>query len=354
MARPEAPVDHSIPELGALAESLRSLRRQTGLTYTELAKESCYSAATLKRAASGKHLPSLAVTVNFTALCMLLGPVPVPEGEGGAEVLALWGAATKAVNAARRAARRSTVLPKPQYVRDEGDLSGALRDAWAWSGRPSTREMEKASKREVPRTTANVISTAHAVPRDFRQYAAYLRVCGITGRALEPWFRAWFKIRGVPSDPQPGFAALKDDADAQAAYVSVHAQATGAATSVAEVLERLVASHDEGKAAAPWQRQLQREVRSARNWLVHDPLCPLVVRNGKSRDGWSQVYLRDEVLRIAKKKQVYPDVGYAKHLFKVSDVMSRCVQSILETGLPQRTPETDHILPVQRLVKTVD
>ncbi|MEV5645879.1 helix-turn-helix transcriptional regulator [Streptomyces flaveolus] len=305
MARPEAPVDHQIPELGALAESLRALRRQAGLTYTELAKESCYSAATLKRAASGKHLPALGVTVQYTTLCMLLGPLPDPNA--GPEIMTLWDSADKAVNRARMAARRSTVLPKPQYVRDEADLSGALRDVWSWSGRPSTRYMEKASKGQVPRTTANVISTAHAVPRDFRQYAAYLRVCGVMGRALEPWFRAWFKIRGVPSDPQSVFTALQDDIDAQAAYVNVHAQVYGSAASVVEVLARLAASHDQGKAAPQWQRQLQREKRSARN--RHDEILPLLwAASGKRRGG----YPLHGCSELLLKKHASPDGRLAK------------------------------------------
>ncbi|MFG2548275.1 multiprotein-bridging factor 1 family protein [Streptomyces sp. NPDC048594] len=260
MARPEAPVDHQIPELGDLAEYLRSMRRQAGLTYAELAKESCYSAATLKRAASGKHLPAVAVVIQYVLMCIVLDPQP--DDDRGAKILDLWDKAHRAVDRSRTAARRSNVLPKPQYVRDEGDLSGALRDAWACSGRPSTRSVEKASKGQVPRTTAHVISTAHAVPRDFRQYTAYLRVCGITGKALEPWFRAWFKIRGVPSCLQSGFRALKDDADAQAAYVSVHTQATGSTESVAELLERLTATLGQIKAVPqePHHTRKDREV----------------------------------------------------------------------------------------------
>ncbi|MFI2415788.1 helix-turn-helix domain-containing protein [Streptomyces sp. NPDC018947] len=309
MARPEAPVDHQIPELGALAESLRALRRQAGLTYTELAKESCYSAATLKRAASGKHLPALGVTVQYTTLCMLLGPLLDPKA--GPEIMTLWDSADKAVNRARMDARRSTVLPKPQYVRDEADLSGALRDVWSWSGRPSTRYVEKASKGQVPRTTANVISTAHAVPRDFRQYAAYLRVCGVTGRALEPWFRAWFKIRGVPSVPQSVFTALQDDLDAQAAYVDVHTQVYGSAASVVEVLGRVAAAnHDRGKAAPQWQRQLQRETRSARNRLSRDEILPLLwAASGKRHAGYPAHVCNE----LPLKKHASPDGRDAKH-----------------------------------------
>ncbi|MBR7677820.1 hypothetical protein [Streptomyces daliensis] len=54
-----------------------------------------------------------------------------------------WDRAEQAAARVARDAWRSTVLPKPQYVRDEGDLSGALRDAYARAGRPRIREMER-------------------------------------------------------------------------------------------------------------------------------------------------------------------------------------------------------------------
>src|SRR6476659_156776 len=50
MARPESPVDHTVPALGMLAEYLRRLRRTAGLSYGESAVRSNCSAAHLKRA----------------------------------------------------------------------------------------------------------------------------------------------------------------------------------------------------------------------------------------------------------------------------------------------------------------
>ncbi|MEU2625275.1 hypothetical protein ABZ642_45540 [Streptomyces sp. NPDC007157] len=61
--------------------------------------------------------------------------------------------------------------------------------------------MEKESGGQLPRSTANVIANGHTLPRDFRQYVAFLRVCGLDGQALAPWFRAWFKIIGRPGVP---------------------------------------------------------------------------------------------------------------------------------------------------------
>jgi hypothetical protein len=103
-----------------------------------------------------------------------------------------------AVQKSKREARRSTVRPKPQYARDVGDLSGAMRDAWAYAGRTPARAMELVTEGQLPRSTANVITKGHAVPHDIRQYITFLQACEISGKALKPWFRAWFKIKGRP------------------------------------------------------------------------------------------------------------------------------------------------------------
>ncbi|MEV7003872.1 helix-turn-helix transcriptional regulator [Streptomyces sp. NPDC093982] len=262
MARPEAPVDHTVPELGELAEFLRSLRREAGLTYTQLAARTGCSAATLKRAASGRALPDMIVAFWYALFCLVARDEELKQ-EVLKVVLVRWRDARESAEKAKRAARRSSVVPKPQLARDEADLSGALRDAWARAGRPSTRAMEKASDGQVPRSTASVISSAHTVPRDFRQYIAYLRVCEIKGSALKPWIRAWFKIVGVPAALQPGLKALHDDGDAQAAYVDLYAHATDSTLSVAEELARFAAPGPATKKrydyvpGTPWQEQFR-------------------------------------------------------------------------------------------------
>ncbi|MDQ0904371.1 transcriptional regulator with XRE-family HTH domain [Streptomyces canus] len=279
MARPETPVDHTIPELGQLAELLRSLRRKAGLTYTELAARSGYSAATLKRAASGRTLPDVIVAFGYALACEIV-PAQSSEQQELRGVILQWQKARKAVKKAQQAARRSSVVPKPQLARDEADLSGALRDAWTRAGRPSTRAMEKASNGQVPRSTASVISSAHTVPRDFRQYIAYLRVCKIKGQALTPWIRAWFKIREVPAELQPGLKALHDDGDAQAAYVDLYAQATHSALSVAEVLQQFAPPDPTAKKrysyvrSGPWQEQFRSALKAERLFFCEDSWQP--------------------------------------------------------------------------------
>ncbi|MGW4985287.1 hypothetical protein [Streptomyces mirabilis] len=202
MARPEAPIDYTVPELGRLAEHLRAMRYRARLSYADMTLCTAYSAAHLKRAASGKFLPAAAVATQYALACLVNSKDKEDKEDYDAarRVRLLREEAAVAVEQAKRRARGSTVLPKPQYARDLADLSGAMRDAWCRAGKPPARAMEKAvGGHLLPRTTANVISNGRTVPRDLRQYVAFLGACDICGSDLAPWFRAWSKIRGRPT-----------------------------------------------------------------------------------------------------------------------------------------------------------
>ncbi|HEX8865442.1 MAG TPA: helix-turn-helix domain-containing protein, partial [Lentzea sp.] len=70
MPRTERPLDSEETELGSFAADLRKLREKAGKpSYRELASRAHYSAATLSDAASGKKLPSLAVTLAYAKAC---------------------------------------------------------------------------------------------------------------------------------------------------------------------------------------------------------------------------------------------------------------------------------------------
>ncbi|MBL1109748.1 helix-turn-helix domain-containing protein [Streptomyces sp. 5-8] len=197
MARPEQPVDHTVPELGRFAEHLRSMRHAAHLTYRDLASHTSCSAATLKRAASGKSLPSPAVATQYALGCVIVSN----DLDAARAASRLRKEAAEAVAEARRRSRRSTVLPKPQFARDEGDLSGALRDAWRRAGEPSFRAMERAAGHHgaLPRSTAHAMAKGRTLPREFLQYVLFLEACGISGSDLAPWLRAWSKICGYPT-----------------------------------------------------------------------------------------------------------------------------------------------------------
>ncbi|MGW4438087.1 helix-turn-helix domain-containing protein [Streptomyces sp. NPDC004596] len=195
MGRPEALVDHTVPELGIFAEYLRALRRLAGLTYAELAEEVSYSPAQLKRAASGRYLPPFSLAFSYASVCCVRA-----DHNGLSWVLHLHAEAERAVSEHKRAARRSTVLAKPQLAWDRADLSGAMRDQWAYAGRPSCHQIERVTSGGVSHSTAHMIVTARTIPRDLRQYAAFLQVCGVTGKRMRPWLRAWVKVCGLPKN----------------------------------------------------------------------------------------------------------------------------------------------------------
>ncbi|MFB6854852.1 helix-turn-helix domain-containing protein [Streptomyces sp. NPDC056341] len=254
MGRPEKPVDHAVPALGALAEHLRAMRQDAGLTYRQLAERTNYSSAQLKRAASGVSLPAYKLMLSYATGCS-----SERKGEwrwARMQATNLYEEACEAVRRKRIEARASTVRPKPEYARDPADLSGAMRDAWARAGRLPSREMEARSAGQLPHSTAHAICKGRCIPRDFRQFVAFLHACKINGTALGSWFRAWFKICGRPSEKTVA-AALRFlwQTDERKTLLDIYAE--GAETPersreelglVAETIEQL--SDDEAAAAA--------------------------------------------------------------------------------------------------------
>lgn len=70
MPRAERPLDDDGSSLTHFAFDLRKLREKAGSPpYRDLAKRAHYSSTTLSDAASGRRLPSLAVTLAFVAAC---------------------------------------------------------------------------------------------------------------------------------------------------------------------------------------------------------------------------------------------------------------------------------------------
>ncbi|MGV5039292.1 helix-turn-helix domain-containing protein, partial [Streptomyces sp. NRAIS4] len=281
MGRPETPIDYTIPALGKAAQILRSMRRSANLTYTELAARTNYSPAHLKRVARGQRARS-AVFEAYAQACR--------NGDSDyyliAEVRYLCSTAAEAIQATKRAAGRSTVVPKPQYASDEADLSRALRDAWTHAGRPACRQIETVTDGQVPRSTASAITNGHTVPRDLRQYVAFLTACEITGDALAVWFRAWTKVRGIPKDEErrlarkwmtePAIAVLYFTALLNAAQQQLDARARTASRQERSHLRAVVTEALEALYGTPRQttrRGLADADERLANLLIIDPLA---------------------------------------------------------------------------------
>jgi hypothetical protein len=70
VGRPETPIEPASEAIGEFAAALREIRIKAGEpTYQKLAKSCHYSKTTLARAASGRNLPSLDVTLAFVQAC---------------------------------------------------------------------------------------------------------------------------------------------------------------------------------------------------------------------------------------------------------------------------------------------
>ena len=70
MGRPERPLDLTAGPIAAFAHELRVLRSRAGnASYRELARAAHFAPSVLSSAASGRRLPTLAVTLAFVSAC---------------------------------------------------------------------------------------------------------------------------------------------------------------------------------------------------------------------------------------------------------------------------------------------
>ncbi|RKT02197.1 hypothetical protein BX286_0065 [Streptomyces sp. 3211.6] len=185
--RPEAPVDHTIPELGALAQFLRDKRGS--IPYSTLAKRSRRGASPLKRAASGKTMPTVGCVQDYLAAC---GIVDGPEHARAGQLF------MDAYEVCKRRPSRWGAAPRPDLAVSEADLSRALRAAYDAAGRPPLREfVERVGRHSLPRTTAHRIVRGETMPVDLAQYLSFLVACEVHTRSLPAWFEAWSRVRDV-------------------------------------------------------------------------------------------------------------------------------------------------------------
>ncbi|MFK0047725.1 helix-turn-helix domain-containing protein [Streptomyces sp. NPDC090741] len=201
MGRPEAPVDRTVPERAELSELLRAARARSGsgkpLTYEALARRTAWSSAALKRAASGRRLPAWDLVEAFLTACQVGSAMRK-------DALHLYTKAQHAVALRAKEERATTVVPRPQLVTDEADLSRALRDAYGYAGRPPVRTLsQRAGQWVLPHSSAHRIITARALPVNVGQYVGFLEACEVTSKDLPDWFTAWHKVMGPPWSDTP-------------------------------------------------------------------------------------------------------------------------------------------------------
>jgi transcriptional regulator with XRE-family HTH domain len=194
MARPEEPVDRTVPARAELADFLRARRARAGLTYREMSRltNGMPSKTTLERAASGAGDPALKTVETYVELTM----TKEEEFDGGI------GAATDQARnlwiKARRATRAPYYLhkaPDPTLIGCRADFSRALRDQHVWAGYPSPGEMERMSgPGELPRSTTRRIIQGRTLPVTATQAIAFLKACYVDTANLEPWLAAGVRV----------------------------------------------------------------------------------------------------------------------------------------------------------------
>lgn len=198
MARPQIPLDFTFYPQASLAKYLREIHAATGLSFTELAQRAASSSATLKRAASGRGVPRRTVVEDYVQACT----APGPDRDLRTDVaVRLW----KRARYAQKRPGRAYLEPRPDYVRDWRDLSGALRDLHAYAGFPSAADMEQRAGgfNALPHSTAHRIIQNRAVPRTPHQLLGFLLACEAPEERHHLWAEALDKCLADPKENPP-------------------------------------------------------------------------------------------------------------------------------------------------------
>ncbi|MEV5787808.1 helix-turn-helix domain-containing protein [Streptomyces sp. NPDC048448] len=183
MGRPEKPIATLNLGLLALAGWLREIRTNAQLTYVELAARTgnAYSATTLQRAASGKHIPRLPVVEAYAVAC----------GGSLEQARRRWRHG--------RAVEHSAALafgsaPLPRLVENAAELRAALREMYHRTGAMPLREMERrAGLGRLPRTTMRrMLDGTTMLSKD--QMLVFLTVCDVPEREHQDWLDALSRV----------------------------------------------------------------------------------------------------------------------------------------------------------------
>ncbi|MFI8263517.1 helix-turn-helix domain-containing protein [Streptomyces sp. NPDC085665] len=176
-------MDETVRERALLAKTLRRFRRVAGLSYDELAARTGLSAATLKRAASGKTVPSEDTVKTIATAC---GQDP--------ETLRWFWLHARIADRGRLAQLRKPALP--QFINGRRELSAALEYFYEDAGAPPLRRLTELAggTHLLPVSSAARIVSRQALPASRQQMAAFLTACGVPGHLLGLWGDAFDEV----------------------------------------------------------------------------------------------------------------------------------------------------------------
>ncbi|MFE2246644.1 helix-turn-helix domain-containing protein [Streptomyces lavendulae] len=204
MGRCELPVDYTVRARGDLAAALRELRAEAGLTYDELASRTGVSAATLKRAASGRTVPSWKTFSAFTeACCNVDGAVMSQLRREFGELTGLWRSARVAERGRLKTLRRP---PAPELITTAGQLSEALEYFYEKSGAPPLRQLQAQAGGAylLPVSSAARIVARQALPASPQQCVAFLTALGLVPGMVQRLAHTYYRITAHPTDSWRG------------------------------------------------------------------------------------------------------------------------------------------------------
>ncbi|WP_410612612.1 helix-turn-helix domain-containing protein [Amycolatopsis sp. lyj-109] len=196
MGRPERPLDLTAGPIAAFAHELRVLRKQAGNTsYRELARAAHFAPSVLSSAASGRRLPTLAVTLAFVSAC---------GGDRRAWERRWRSVAGKNGDEARSKAVRPAQLPlgSRTYVGREAELA----DAAEVIGSPGPGKAPVLVTGPIGvGKTAFALRLAEEVAADFPngQLYADLSDSGTGGRSIDGIVRGFLRALDVPAHHTP-------------------------------------------------------------------------------------------------------------------------------------------------------
>jgi transcriptional regulator with XRE-family HTH domain len=162
-----------------LALWLRRERERAGISYRELARETKYSEDTLRRAASGKVVPTPEVVRTFANAC----------GADPREAERL----RKNAHVRHRRIKRNESLGRLldiEHVNRFDELRRCLIDAYERSGSPSYRELAANPSAYGPLSRSSLSRFFWNKYKPSREFTlAFARSCGQAD--IKPWARAW-------------------------------------------------------------------------------------------------------------------------------------------------------------------
>ncbi|MGW4624538.1 helix-turn-helix domain-containing protein [Streptomyces rubiginosohelvolus] len=190
-----------------LAVWLRRQRERAGISYRELARKTKYSEDTLRRAASGRAVPTVEVARAFADAC---------------------GADPREAERLRKNAhvRRSrSKLQEPQgrlldieYVNTFDELRRCMIRAYEHSGSPSYRELSANLNAYGPISRSTLSRFFWNKSKPSREFTlAFARSCGQV--AIESWARAWERCAEQTSTPSTNIAGHSRSLDSS---ISAH------------------------------------------------------------------------------------------------------------------------------------